>query len=62
MKKKYKIDFTIKNCPDFKNNFNKTGYNLYDCIKDNFRIDNDILKVIDPMLTRENPNNFNSLK
>lgn len=63
-------DFTIKNCPDYKQQLQelnkilvKTGYNLYDCKRDNFRIDNNgILKVIDPMLSEENPNNFNSLK
>lgn len=63
-------DFTIKNCPDYKQQLQelnkilvKTGYNLYDCKQDNFRIDNNgILKVIDPMLSKENPNNFNSIK
>jgi hypothetical protein len=35
---------------------------LYDCKEDNFRVDNNgILKVIDPMLTRNNPLDFSSI-
>jgi hypothetical protein len=62
-------DFTIENCPDYKQQLRKlnkilikTGYNLYDCKEDNFRVDNNgILKVIDPMLTRNNPLDFSSI-